>query len=68
MDGKQLDTYIRHLFNLKEGDKITPKQLDYALTMIDPVRYALSYHKIKGRPLTFDIPNFDTSKAVAHRP
>lgn len=68
MDGKQLDGFIRETFNLSKDEKITPEQLNYGLSMIDPVRYALSYHTIKGNPLTFEIPNYDESKAIAHRP
>lgn len=68
MDGKQLDGFIRETFNLSKDEKITPEQLNYGLSMIDPVRYALSYHTIKGKPLTFEIPNYDESKAIAHRP
>lgn len=68
MNGKELDKYIRETYNLSPDDKITPKQLDYVLTLIDPVHYVLKHHTIKGNPITFDIPNFDTSRAVAHRP
>lgn len=68
MNGKQLEEFIRKLFNLGPNDKITPKQLNYGLSMMDPVKYALSFHTIKGKPLTFEVPDYDTTRAIAHRP
>lgn len=36
--------------------------------MLSPVNYALKNHSAKGHPVTFDIPNYNYSKAVGHRP
>lgn len=46
----------------------TADKLDTVLTYLDPIMYLLKYHSVKGGPLTFDIPNYDMSKAVRHRP
>ena len=68
MNGEELDNYIRNLFNLTPQQQITLKMLNYAMTLIDPVSYVLQHHKIKGKPITFDVPNYDQNRAVAHRP
>lgn len=63
--GETLQRMARATF---ETDKITPEQLRYVLTMSVPSAYLLAYHTVKGHPITFSIPNRDSSKAVAHRP
>jgi hypothetical protein len=30
--------------------------------------YLLQHHTINGKPLTFSVPNYDTTKALSHRP
>lgn len=68
MDGKQLDKAIRETFNLKPGDPITTRQVNYMLQMLRPTNYLLAHHKIKGNPVTYNIPNHDETKALMHRP
>lgn len=58
----------RNLFKLPNGAKVTPKQLDYAISMLRPSNYLLAHHKIKGSPLTYSVPDYDMSKALKHRP
>lgn len=68
MDGKQLTEVARNMFRLKDSDKITVDQFNYVLTMLKPSNYIVAHHSIKGSPITFNIPNYDTSHALAHRP
>ena len=68
MTGEVLDKNIRNLFNLTPQQQITPTMLNYAMTLIDPVSYVLHHLKIQGNPITFDVPNYDQNRAVAHRP
>lgn len=64
-----LAEYIKSLYNLPaDTDGFTPQQVNYALSMLSPINYALSYHSVKGHPMTFNIPNYDYSKASGHRP
>jgi len=64
MDGKQLANYVKSLYG---GKEITPERLDYAISMLDPINYILKHHKVKGHPVTFDIPNYDASRSIGHR-
>jgi len=47
---------------------ITPEQLAYIMDMSKPSTYMLRNHTIKGKPMTFSIPNRDMSQAQSHRP
>lgn len=68
MDGKQLVKMARSMFNLSPTDPITMDQLNYVLGMSRPSNYLLQHHTINGKPLTFNVPNYDTSHALMHRP
>lgn len=68
MDGKQLLKIARDMFNLSPNDPVTVDQLNYTLGMLKPSNYLLQHHTINGKPLTFSIPDHDTTKALAHRP
>lgn len=68
MDGKQLVKVARSMFNLSPSDSITVDQLNYVLGMFKPSNYLLQHHTINGKPLTFSIPDHDSTKALAHRP
>lgn len=64
-----LANYIKSLYSLPDDVKgFTEQQIDYALSLLSPVNYALSYHTVKGHPITFSIPNYDYSRASGHRP
>lgn len=65
IDGKKLLKYAQAMF---QTENITAVQLDYVLTMLDPVAYALKYHTTRGHPLTFSIPNYNYAEANKHRP
>lgn len=41
--------------------------MDYAISMLDPINYILTHHTVKGHPVTFEVPNYDMSRAVGHR-
>lgn len=58
----------RSMFNLSDGDNITVDQLNYILGMLRPSNYLLQHHTINGKPLTFSVPDHETSKALLHRP
>lgn len=64
MNGKQLKQYIHTLYGDQE---ITADRLDYAISMLDPINYILAHHSVKGHPVTFEVPNYDMSRAVGHR-
>lgn len=68
MNAEHLEKFIRQTFNLTDTDDITQDQLNYALTMLKPSNYILNNHKIKGKPITFSVPDYDTNRALAHRP
>lgn len=68
MTGKELLELTRETFKLEDTSKVTPKQLDYVLSTLKPSNYLLAHHTIKGKPLTFNIPNYDISRALMHRP
>ena len=68
VDGKQIVKIAREMFNLSPRDSITVDQLNYVLGMLRPSNYLLQHHTINGKPLTFSIPDHDTTKALAHRP
>lgn len=68
MDGKQLVNVARQMFNLKPTDPITVDQLNYVLGMSKPSNYIAAHHKIKGNPITFNVPDHDISHALGHRP
>ena len=68
MDGKQLTKLARSMFNLTPSDPITVDQLNYVLGMSKPSNYITQHHTIKGNPITFNVPNYDTSHALGHRP
>ena len=68
MDGSELVKIARNMFNLSPNDPITVDQLNYILQMIKPSNYISAHHTIKGNPITFSIPNYDTSHALGHRP
>lgn len=68
MDGKQLVKVARSMFNLTPSDPITVDQLNYVLGMSKPSNYLLQHHTINGKPLTFNVPNYDTTRALSHRP
>lgn len=68
MDGKQLVKVARSMFNLTPTDPITVDQLNYVLGMSKPSNYITQHHTIKGNPITFNVPNYDTSHALGHRP
>lgn len=64
-----LAEYIKSLYNLPaDTDGFTPQQVSYALSVLSPINYALSYHTVKGHPITFTIPDYNYSKASGHRP
>ena len=56
------------MFNLGPKDPITVDQLNYVLGMSRPSNYLLQHHTINGKPLTFNVPDHDTTKALSHRP
>lgn len=56
------------MFKLGPNDKITTDQLNYILGMSRPSNYLLQHHTINGKPLTFSVPDHDTTKALMHRP
>lgn len=64
MNGKELKKYINTLYGDQE---ITPQKLDYALGMLDPINYILEHYQVKGHPVTFNVPNYDVSRATGHR-
>lgn len=68
LDGKQLVKMARSMFNLSPTDPITMDQLNYVLGMSRPSNYLLQHHTINGKPLTFSVPNYDTTRALSHRP
>ena len=68
MDDKQLVKIARSMFNLTPSDPITVDQLNYVLGMSKPSNYLLQHHTINGKPLTFSVPNYDTTKALPQRP
>ena len=68
MDGKQLVNMARSMFNLTPSDPITVDQLNYVLGMSKPSNYIIQHHTIKGNPITFNVPNYDISHALGHRP
>jgi hypothetical protein len=68
VDGKQLLKLARDTFNLADDADITPMQLNYVMTMIKPTNYLLEHHQIKGKPVTYSIPDYDLSRAIQHRP
>lgn len=68
MNGQQLVKYIRDMFDLTPNDTITTDQFNYVLNMLKPSNYIVAHHKIKGNPITFNIPDHDTTKALGHRP
>lgn len=68
MDGTQLVKMARSMFNLGPKDKVTVDQLNYIIGMSKPSNYLVQHHTINGKPLTFNIPDHDTTKALAHRP
>lgn len=68
MDGKQVVKLARQMFNLAPNDKVTVDQLNYILGMSKPSNYIIQHHKIKGNPITFNVPDYDTSHALGHRP
>ena len=68
VDGKQLVKVARSMFNLTPTDPITMDQLNYVLGMSRPSNYLLQHHTINGKPLTFNVPNYDTTRALSHRP
>lgn len=68
MDGEQLVKLTRNMFNLTPNDQITVDQLNYVLGMLKPSNYLLQHHTINGKPLTFSVPDHDTSHALGHRP
>ena len=68
MNGKQLDSMIRDTFNLGSNDPITPKQLNYVMASLVPSNYLLQHHRVKGKPVTYSVPNYDSANALAHRP
>ena len=51
-----------------DTDKPTAEQLKYVMTMYIPSMYLLAHHSVHGHPITFSIPNRDSSKAQSHRP
>lgn len=64
-----LAKYIKSLYKLPDDTTgFSEQQVNYALSLLSPINYALSYHSAKGHPLTFNVPNYDYSKAVGHRP
>lgn len=67
MDGTQLVKVARNMFNLAPNDPISVDQLNYVLQMSKPSNYIAAHHKIKGNPITFSVPNYDTSHALGHR-
>ena len=68
VDGKQLVKVARSMFNLTPSDPITVDQLNYVLGMSKPSNYITQHHTIKGNPITFNVPNYDISHALGHRP
>lgn len=68
VDGKQIVNVAREMFGLSPKDQITVDQLNYVLGMLKPSNYLLQHHTIAGKPLTFSIPDHDTSHALGHRP
>lgn len=56
------------MFNLGPKDKVTVDQLNYIIGMSKPSNYLVQHHTINGKPLTFSIPDHDTTRALAHRP
>ena len=68
MDGKQLTKLARSMFNLGPKDPITVDQLNYVLRMSRHSNYLLQHHTINGKPLTFNVPDYDPTHALGHRP
>lgn len=68
IDGKQLLAIVRQMYNLSPNDPVTGDQLNYVIGMLKPSNYLLQHHTINGKPLTFSVPDYDTTKALAHRP
>lgn len=68
MNGKQLDTLIRNTFQLSKDAPITVAQANHVIQMLKPTNYLLAHHKIRGKPVTYTVPNYDTTKALMHRP
>lgn len=56
------------MFNLTPTDLVTLDQLNYVLMMSKPSNYIVANHTIRGKPITFNIPDHDTTRALAHRP
>lgn len=54
-----------HMFGTTE---LTESQLGYIIDMLQPSTYMLRNHRIKGKPMTFSIPNQDYDLALNHRP
>ena len=49
-------------------EHLTEEQLAYIIDMLQPSTYMLKNHTIKGKPMTFSIPNRNYELARSHRP
>lgn len=65
IDSKKLLEVAKLTF---DTDRPTAEQLKYVMTMYVPSMYLLAHHSVHGHPITFSIPNRDSSKAQSHRP
>ena len=56
------------MFKLSPDDRVTTDQLNYVLMMSKPSNYIVANHTIRGNPITFNIPDHNINRALAHRP
>lgn len=65
IDSKELIALAKSTF---KTDKPNAAELKYVMTTLVPSLYLLAHHTVGNHPLTFSIPNRDSSRARAHRP
>lgn len=68
LNGNQLVKATRKMFKLSPDDQVTMDQLNYVLMMSKPSNYIVANHTIRGKPITFNIPDHNINRALAHRP
>lgn len=68
LNGTQLVKATRKMFKLSPDDRVTMDQLNYVLMMSKPSNYIVANHTIRGKPITFNIPDHNINRALAHRP
>lgn len=65
VSGKQLVDMARDMFKTASPSIV---QIQYVMNMLQPTSYLLQHHTVKGHPITYTIPNRDTTRAFSHRP